>query len=201
MKKYLLVLISLMVIGLAIPTNATAPFIANPLFLSLYSVYSVVNVVNTTYVGATSYFHGNVTELIEFVAHNSTIKIELYNATTGAEIGCLMAFIPHHLYKYVYYIPQYGSAIFVINFTDSDTFYKIPVLDLHLGVYRVENMSGYNVSCIYEIPIGQLYTLTIGHYVLVNATTFFSKYLNGTQTILQDEKEDIEGFYVLIFVS
>ncbi|BCU71432.1 hypothetical protein [Stygiolobus caldivivus] len=201
MKRLIVLIFSLIAIGVVVPANAYAPFMAQPLYLNIYPIYTVINVVNTTYIGATSYFHNNVTEIVNFVAHNSTMKIELYNATTGVQIGCISVIIPPQFYKYVYYSPQYGSAIFLINVTDNDTFYKVPVAYLHLGLYSVENASGYNVNCIYEIPIGSLYTLSGGVYVYVNTTSFFNKYLNGVQTITSDVKADIEGVYAFIFVS
>lgn len=201
MKRLILSLFFLAIAILVIPTNAEVPFIAQPLYLAVYPLYTVINVVNTTYVGATSYFNNNVTDIIDFVAHNSSIKIIISNATTGVQIACLQAIIPSQLYKYVYYSPQLGLAIFLVNVSDANKFYQIPLGDLHLGILQLETINGTYTNNIYVIPLGQLYTLQGGTLVYVNTTSIFQHYLNGTQAIYQDVKEDLEGAYVLIFVS
>jgi hypothetical protein len=201
MRRLILSLFFLAIAILVIPTNAEAPFTAQPLYLAVYPLYTVINVVNTTYVGATSYFNNNVTHIINFVAHNSSIKIIISNSTTGAQIACLQAIIPPQIYEYVYYSPQLGSAIFLVNVSDANKFYQIPVGDLHLGILQLETANATFVNSIYVIPLGQLYTLQGGMLVYVNTTSIFQHYLNGTQTIYQDVKENLEGSYVLIFVS
>jgi hypothetical protein len=201
MKKSLALLTLVFLLPILSISGMAYPIQANPLFLAVYPPYSVINVVNTTYIGATQYFNNNVTQIIMFVAHNSSIKVELINATTGLMVACIYAWIPTSLYNYVYYSPQLGSALFVVNVSSSNSTYTVPVGYLHLGIDYVKTINGTTVYNVQEIPLGQLCTYYNGQFVKVWQLPTFQKYLNGENEILQDIKEDLEGVYVLTFVS